>query len=418
MSRVLEHLRRHPTAREAGAFGIGATLAVVLTATVAAAQGSAMDAGAPELTAVSGAPEQEPFTARSSEPLAPSEDAAPGGGPSEEEAPTAAATSAVRAQPIEGLDPLSCPKATVSVGSAEELQDALDAARPGASIALADGVYQGLFVASVDGTQEQPIFLCGSPDAVLDGGGPKSSDAERVGGRSGEDAGKYALHLDGVSSWRLVGFAVRNSQKGVMADGTTDSVIHGLTVSDTGDEAIHLRNTSTDNVVEGNTIRRTGLRKPKYGEGVYIGTAESNWDADTSRTDGEPDASDRNVIRYNDIAETTSEAIDVKEGTSDGEIAYNRFDGSSLEGDADSWVDVKGNAWQIHHNEGASSPVDGFQTHEILDGWGTDNVFSANLADVDGEGFGFAFRPDRGNVVTCDNEVSGAAEGLANIPCT
>src|SRR6185436_18008372 len=87
----------------------------------------------------------------------------------------------------------------------------------------------------------------------------------------------YVLHLDGAQYWRLVGFSVTNGQKGVMADQTVGTVVQGLTVHGIGDEAIHLRDNSTDNVVLDNTIRDTGLRRDDYGEGVYIGTAVSNW---------------------------------------------------------------------------------------------------------------------------------------------
>lgn len=55
----------------------------------------------------------------------------------------------------------------------------------------------------------------------------------------------------------LQGFTVRNGQKGVMADEVTDSVIRGLTVTDTGDETIHLRKFSTDNLVLGNTMNKS-----------------------------------------------------------------------------------------------------------------------------------------------------------------
>lgn len=72
-------------------------------------------------------------------------------------------------------------------------------------------------------------------------------------------------------------------------------------------------------------------------------------------------------------------------------VRGNNLDGSSLTGDPDSWVDVKGNGWLIEENSGANSTQDGFQTHEILDGWGTDNVFR--------------------------NTASGAAEGLSNVDC-
>ena len=42
---------------------------------------------------------------------------------------------------------------------------------------------------------------------------------------------------------------------------------------------------------------------------------------------------------------------------------------------ADSWVDVKSNSWVIENNRGTNAPVDGFQTHHILDHGGDWNVF-------------------------------------------
>jgi hypothetical protein len=222
------------------------------------------------------------------------------------------------------------------------------------------------------------------------------------------------LHLDGADYWRFVGFTVRNSQKGVMADGTNHAVISGLTVEQIGDEAIHLRKFSSDNVVEGNTIRDTGQRKDKFGEGVYIGTANSNW---ATITGGAPDTSDRNVVRNNTISATTAESIDLKEGTTGGTVTGNTFDGSALTG-ADSWVDVKGNGWTITNNTGNHSPADGFQTHQVYDGWGSGNTFAGNTANVDGPGFGFHLAPVLTNRVACSNKATGAAQGLANIACS
>jgi hypothetical protein len=191
-------------------------------------------------------------------------------------------------------------------------------------------------------------------------------------------------------------------------------LITGLTVTTTGDEAIHLRKFSTDNRVTANTISNTGLRKPKFGEGIYIGTAESNW-CDISNC--EPDRSDRNEITGNTISGTTSENVDIKEGTSDGVLQANSFDGSAII-EADSWVDVKGRGWVIAGNTGANSPQDGFQTHEIVDGWGTENVFRDNVAQVNGPGVGYSLKPVRDNVVECSNTASDAGEGLSNEPCT
>jgi hypothetical protein len=293
-----------------------------------------------------------------------------------------------------------CPDGGTDVATADELQDALDDARPGDVITLADGHYEGSFVVTASGEAGNPIHLCGGPGAVLDGGGVDDGTV---------------MHLDGARHWVLLGFTVQNGKKGVMADGVEHTVIGGLTVRDIGDEAIHLRKFSSDNVVVGNTIVGTGLREPEFGEGIYVGTAESNW-CDIS--DCEPDRSDRNVLAGNALSETTSESIDVKEGTTGGVIRDNDFDGSALSGEADSWVDVKGNGWLIEGNRGIDSPGDGFQTHEILEGWGTDNVFRANLAEVNGPGFGYALTPELGNIVACYNVARGADGGMSNVECS
>jgi hypothetical protein len=299
--------------------------------------------------------------------------------------------------PIKAFD---CPKATVRVSSAAELTAALAAARPGASIALATGVYSGGFVATRSGTAKKPIYLCGARTAVLDAGSIK---------------GQYGLHLNGASWWRVAGFTVRNAQKGVMLDGVTGVGLQGLLVEEVGDEAVHLRRNSTKNVVRGLTIGRTGLRKPKFGEGVYIGTAESNWCEITSCAQ---DHSDGNFVLDNVFSQTSAEAVDIKEGTSSGVVAGNRFDGAGITG-ADSWVDVKGNGWLIVGNRGVRAPADGYQVHEIVDGFGYRNLFSGNVSSVDAAGFAIKVTKTRsGNVVRCNNQETGAAEGLTNIDCS
>ena len=79
---------------------------------------------------------------------------------------------------------------------------------------------------------------------------------------------------------------------------------------------------------------------------------------------------------------------------------------------------MKGNDWTISGNHGINSVNDGFQTHQILGGWGTKNVFSNNTADVNGPGYGIHLAPVLANVVECNNEATGAAKGLSNIPCS
>ncbi|MEU5334736.1 right-handed parallel beta-helix repeat-containing protein [Streptomyces asoensis] len=370
----------------------GGALLVALAALVVAVTGG----GGAEPAVTAGASTAGP---RSWATEVPASEAAPSALPTRSGTARAQSSQATRGSVPDTA--VTCPAPDVKVSDAATLEQALAQARPGDSIALADGTYLGNFTAEASGTAAKPVFLCGGSGAVLDGGGTDDG---------------YAFHLNHVAYWRLVGFTVRDAQKGVMADGVVGTVIQGLTVEQIGDEAIHLRGFSSDNMVRDNTVRTTGLRREKYGEGVYIGTAESNW---CTVTACKPDTSDRNVVLNNHISDTTAESVDIKEGTSDGKVVGNTFDGSKLSGshNNDSWVDVKGNGWLLQGNTGSHSPQDGFQTHRIVDGWGTGNTFRGNTADVDGPGYGFHLTSD-GNKVTCDNKANGAGDGLANTPCT
>lgn len=289
-----------------------------------------------------------------------------------------------------GEGAVTCPAPTRTVSGADDLTKALAAAKPGDVIRLSAGTYTGKFVAQTSGTKDKPIYLCGGADAILDGGGIRKG---------------YAFHLNKASFWRLIGFTVQNSQKGVMADTTNGSIIQGLTVHDIGDEAIHLRNFSTGNIVQFNRIYSTGLRRAKFGEGVYLGSAKSNWG---NVTGGKMDASDNNVVRGN-VIKARAEAVDIKEGTRGGKIIGNTFDGSDLGGDKvnDAWVDVKGNDYLIEGNTGKTTPVDGFQTHQIIDGWGIGNTFRGNTIDLNG-GTGVGINDTKGgNTIACGNKVTG-----------
>ena len=385
---MIADLEKRPWVLAAIAFAAGAVVILLiwgLTELIAAAGRPSIDAGA--------SPTSSPGRTESpAETPAPSQE-----GENEDDDDLPSAT--VPAAPDSRATPVDCSGATVEVATAADLTAALEAARPGDVIVMAPGNYVGEFGATASGTEDSPITLCGPRDAVLNGGDWK---------------GDYVFHLDGATHWHLKGFSVTNGQKGVMADGTVGSTIEGLTVFHIGDEAIHLRKHSTDNLIVGNDVSDTGLRREKFGEGIYIGTAESNWETITG---GSPDNSDRNVIEGNVIHGTTSESIDIKEGTTGGIVRGNSFDGAAIVA-ADSWVDVKGNEWVIEDNTGVNSPLDGFQTHEIGNGgWGTRNVFRGNTADVNGPGFGFSLTPERDNVVACDNKVSAAGEGYSNVDC-
>jgi hypothetical protein len=294
---------------------------------------------------------------------------------------------------------------TVAVATAAQLTAALADARPGDRIALADGAYAGRFAATASGMRGQPIALCGTRRAVLQG--------------TGVDAG-YGFELEG-SFWVLSGFRVTGSQKGIVLDGASRNLLVGLEVDHTGQEGIHFRRASRHNALVRSAVHDTGIGSSAadkgFGEGVYIGSAQRNWRLYGDR--GGPDRSDDNQILDNQLGpDTAAENLDIKEGTTGGLVRGNRFDGTGMSGDhaADSWVDVKGNDYRIENNRGAHALLDGFQTHVVVDGWGRDNAFSGNaMSDVPGYGIRVAGK-STGTRVSCSNTLAGGA-GVANVPC-
>jgi hypothetical protein len=320
--------------------------------------------------------------------------------------PTASTSSGssgtARTSQIEDNGPADCgDRAVTTVSTVTELQQALGSAQPGTTIALQAGVYQGNFVAATSGTSAAPITLCGNRDAVLEGMSITSG---------------YTLYLDRVSWWKLEGFSVEGGQKGVMADGATHDLIYGLFVHGTGDEGIHLRSFSSYNVVSDNVVRDTGRNVQFFGEGIYVGSANKNW---CKYTGCHPDESNYNVIEYNNIADTTAENIDIKEGTTGGIIKDNTFNGTGMvESAATSWVNVKGNDWTIEGNTGADTIDNGFSVHQVYPGWGIGNIFRLNTATIAGDGYGIYVQSVHlQTTVDCNNVVIGAQARLSNIPC-
>lgn len=291
--------------------------------------------------------------------------------------------------------------ATVSVGTTAQLTSALAAATPGTIIELAaNTTFTGNFKATKSGTSSSKITLKGPRSAVL----------EATGGRG--------LELTG-SHWTLDGFTITGGQKGLMALGVTNTLVTNLKVTGVGHEAIHFQYTSSDNVVRNNEITDTGKEYAGYGEGIYFGSANSNWPG------GTPDRSDRNKAIDNKIGPNVrAESIDIKEGTTGGELSGNVFDGTGQSGEhfADSWVDMKGNGYLVANNRGSKVFVHdtnygGFELHQQLDGWGLNNTFSGNTADVQSSyAYGFYIaKTGLGTKVCANNTVTGAGKGFANV---
>ena len=290
----------------------------------------------------------------------------------------------------------------VDVANAKALSSALAAAGPQTLIRLAPGNYRGPFTISRSGREGGRAILCGPRTAVLETG-------------SNDD-----VIILRASDWVLSGFSVTGGQRGILMEASSRSLIANVRVFHIGQEGIHLRKGSVNNIVKGCEVTDTGFVKPEFGEGIYIGSSESVW-AQYGGGANVPDRSDNNQIIGNVVGPNVrAEAVDIKEGTSKGSIVDNTFLGKGMSGQgyADSWVDVKGNGYTVRGNKGQDALVDGFQVHVILPGWGEANVFENNKADVNGAGYGFWIEKSaKGNKIGCNNEASGAAKGLANVLC-
>ena len=235
--------------------------------------------------------------------------------------------------------------------------------RPGDSIELADGTYPGTFVTTRSGTAEQPIFLCG--------GAGRGARRRRHQGRLRAPPRRRAA----LAAGRLHRPQRPEGRRGRRHGRHRHPGPAPSTASAT--RRVHLRRHSTDNVVIGNTICDTGQRRDKFGEGVYVGTAMSNW---CNITDCEPDRSDRNVVGQHHLGTTTAESVDIKEGTTGGVLVGNTFDGAGMTRRRLLGRRQGQRLADPGQHAAATRPVDGFQTHEILDGWGDANVFAGNTS--------------------------------------
>ncbi len=320
----------------------------------------------------------------------------------------------------------------VDVSTAAQLRAALANATPGQTIKLAAGTYRGSFVTQKAGTAAQPITLTGPRNAVLINDGPSGEAPSCPAPTAGWDSG-YGLWLYNAPYWNLAGFTVAESKKGIVIDNSHHAVVSSVHVHHVDEEAVHFRKSSADSVIRDSLITDTGLVQKGYGEGVYIGSAGSNWACHGNS--GGVDKADRVQVLNNQIGPNiAAEPIDVKEGTANGVIRGNTFNGQGITGQnsADSWVDVKGTGYLIENNTGTfTTPgvfANGYETHNpsttpsFANGCG--NTWRNNKSDLGGVGE-YAIKitsvskcTANPNVVYGSNTATGATKGLTNIPVT
>ena len=151
----------------------------------------------------------------------------------------------------------------ILVTSTAELTAALSSVKAGDEIVLKEGIYESdpnngrwrPFEANASGTAEQPIIL-------------RSEDPENPATICcNTTESKCALYITG-SYWEIRDLKVCNAAKGIFLAQSEHSVISGCEVFNIGDEAIHIIDNSSYNLVENCKVHDTGKLNPKYGEGV------------------------------------------------------------------------------------------------------------------------------------------------------
>lgn len=270
---------------------------------------------------------------------------------------------------------------TITCDTTAEIQDALKNAQPGDRIVIKSGTYtgststsgnsNGFFYSGVNGTSANHIVVeseSSSSPAVLQGTGTGS---------------KYVLYITG-DYWEIKNLKITNAQKGILLDNANRCSLSGCEIYNVGQEALHFRDGSSNNVAENMNIHDTGKSDEEYGEGFYVGSDKGKWS-----TYGEK--CDNNVLRNSTIGpNVTAEHADIKEGTTGTIIEGCTLNGTGISGAnyADSFIDVKGNNAIIRNNTARrnnnSVIVDAFQLHQQVDGWGLNNSFTGNTVYLDG----------------------------------
>ncbi len=265
------------------------------------------------------------------------------------------------------------PGATARPSDSEGLRAALTTARPGDVIRLDEkGVYSGPFEIEVEATEDEPVWLCGQGSVLV-----------------GESITSGNVLTVRRSAWvHVTGVFVESGTRGVVVDRSDHVSFTDGGVRGTGQEAVHLLRGTTDSLIARNIIEDTGLRRPQWGEGVYVGTSPPN---EERMNAGESDRSDGNRIADNEFRRTSAECVDAKTGTRGGVIEGNVCDLSEIgRFDTGQYTTrngfvIRGNDWRVTGNAltwpgpGAADGfiTDGIRVH-VGEGRGEGNVIEGN----------------------------------------
>ena len=316
------------------------------------------------------------------------------------------ATSApiiVTAKTVNELSPYrysNCPTATTTVSTAAALVTALSKATAGTVIRMEPGTYTGQFKFSTSGTAAAPIWLCGPRTAIITNGSVSTG---------------HGIMVSSKHDIVVAGMTVRDNFKGLTVIDSQRITATDLLIENVGYEAVHFRNQTTDSVLKYSTVRNTGWSTAKYGEGVYIGTSDSNWCKYNSCL---PDRTERILVYKNVFTSIAAQAIEAKPGTA--ERRNRRQPDHRQAPPVTAWVLIKGNNWLVADNKGSGSAEFGYGTNGSVAGWGEDNIFTRNQAANTASYGIWIHKPnnvDLRNRVSCLMTNTATPSGATNVAC-
>ncbi len=109
--------------------------------------------------------------------------------------------------------------------------------------------------------------------------------------------------------WRFDDFTIDFAKKGFYALNADHGVLTRIDITNVGQEAFKFRRYSNYWDVVSCSVDGTGKSAADYGEGFYVGDAQSNWESST-----QPDTTGYITFRDCHVRNTTNDAYDLKEG--------------------------------------------------------------------------------------------------------
>ncbi|CAM9883296.1 unnamed protein product [Discosporangium mesarthrocarpum] len=300
--------------------------------------------------------------------------------------------------------------------SPEGLQDCLDKVEPGDTCYLLEGNHYASAITKTHGKESSRITITGSSNACIKG----YSDAKKkdrtlqiahdyytvedicFDGKH-DDGGYYPATAVYTLAWD------RKSTKNGVTSGVTGLQLYNLEIKNFYEECIHLKYFTTFTDMAGCKVYNCGIVNfskggdAKVGEGVYIGTAYSQWN-DKKSPESDKDDTGEDVCRYNWIHENDfsthgNECVDIKEGSRDNlienNLCMNQRDKNS------GGFGSRGNGNTFRYNSisdclGAGIRLGGHQ------GYGVDNhVYHNNMEEINNGGILVKAKDQQG--VVCGN---------------